>query len=231
MSPPPKRLGLAFWDYLARYPTKRLPKAGGLNATVIVTMTLETSMGGLTAAQLDTGERISPGQARRLAADSGIIPAVLGTKSQVLDLGRKNRFSSPTQRILKTLQAGGCEAEGGDAPPGRCQLHHPTHWADGGNTNPRRPHHDLPLAPPPSARHPLRLDQTADRQRRIPPTDIGRGPDGSLVAEERGASLQPRMTPLPNPARLASAGPACLGLNATVSIVRVIRQGSPTRAG
>ena len=133
--PTPERLGLAFCEYIARYPTKSLPRAGGLNATAIITMSLDTLMGGLKAAHLDTGERISPGQARRLAADAAIIPAVLGSKSQVLDLGRKNRFGNATQRILKTLEVGGCEAEGCDAPPGRCQLHHPTRWADGGETN------------------------------------------------------------------------------------------------
>ena len=98
-------------------------------------MPLDTLMGGLKAAHLDTGEPISPGQARRLACDAGIIPAVLGGKSQVLDLGRKNRFGSQAQRILKTIEQGGCEAEGCDAPPGMCHLHHHKRWADGGETN------------------------------------------------------------------------------------------------
>jgi hypothetical protein len=133
--PTPQRLGLAFCEYIARFPAKRLPQAGGLNATVVVLMPLDTLMGGLKAAHLDTGEPISPGQARRLAADAAIIPAVLGSKSQVLDLGRKNRFGSEAQRILKTIEQGGCEAEGCDAPPGTCHLHHNRRWADGGQTN------------------------------------------------------------------------------------------------
>ena len=133
--PTPQRLGLAFCEYIARFPAKRLPQAGGLNATVVVLMPLDTLMGGLKAAHLDTGEPISPGQARRLAADAGIIPAVLGSKSQVLDLGRKNRFGSEAQRILKTIEQGGCEAEGCVAPPGTCHLHHNRRWADGGQTN------------------------------------------------------------------------------------------------
>ncbi len=45
---------------VARYPTKKLPKAGGLNATAVVLIPLETLMGGLKAAHLDTGETISP---------------------------------------------------------------------------------------------------------------------------------------------------------------------------
>jgi len=77
----------------------------------------ETLMGGLKAAHLDTCESISPGQARRLACEARIIPAVLGGKSQVLDLGRAKRFASEAQRIVKTIEAGGCEVEGCDWHP------------------------------------------------------------------------------------------------------------------
>ena len=98
-------------------------------------MTLDTLLGGLEAAQLDTGGEISPGAARRLACEAGIIPAVLGGRSQVLDLGRKRRFHTEAQRIAKTIEAGGCQVEGCDWPPGMCHLHHPVRWADGGHTN------------------------------------------------------------------------------------------------
>ena len=98
-------------------------------------MPLDTLMGELKAAHLDTGETISPGQARRLACEAGIIPAVLGGNSQVLDLGRTKRFATEAQRIAKTIEAGGCEIEGCDWPPGMCHLHHPIRWADGGQTN------------------------------------------------------------------------------------------------
>ncbi len=73
--------------------------------------------------------------ARRLACEAGIIPAVLGGKSQVLDLGRKNRFHTEAQRIAKTIEAGGCEVDGCDAPPGMSHMHHPIRWVDGGETN------------------------------------------------------------------------------------------------
>ena len=133
--PGPERLGRAFTELIQRYPTKDLPKAGGVNATVIVTMTLDALLGGLKAARLDTGESISAGQARRLACEAGIIPAVLGGKSQVLDLGRTRRFHTGAQRIAKTLEQGGCTAEGCDWPPGLCHLHHPIPWSRGGGTD------------------------------------------------------------------------------------------------
>ena len=133
--PTPERLGHAFTELVQRYPTKRLPKTGGLNATVVVLMDLETLMGDLKAAHLDTGETISPGAARRLACEAGIIPAVLDGKSQVLDLGRKKRFYTEAQRIAKTIETGGCEIDGCDWPPGMTHMHHPVRWADGGQTN------------------------------------------------------------------------------------------------
>ena len=129
------RLGEALMEYIEAYPTEKLPKAGGINATVVVTMTVETLMGGLKAAQLDTGHRISPGAARRLACRAGIIPAVLGSKSQVLDLGRKTRFHTEPQRIALAIEQGGCTAEGCDWPPGMCNAHHDQPWSEGGTTD------------------------------------------------------------------------------------------------
>ncbi|MBA8805765.1 hypothetical protein FB382_004110 [Nocardioides ginsengisegetis] len=133
--PSAERMGQAFVELIERYPTKLLPKAGGVSATVVVTMDISTLMGGLKAASLDTGERITAGQARRLACEAGIIPAVLGGKSQVLDLGRKRRFHSESQRIAMAIEQGGCNAEGCDWPPGLCHGHHPIPWSLGGETN------------------------------------------------------------------------------------------------
>jgi hypothetical protein len=133
--PSPERLGHAFCELIGTYPTKKLPQTGGLNATVVVTMTLDSLMGGLEAARLDTGGAISASLARKLACEAGIIPAVLGGQSQVLDLGRTRRFYSEAQRIAKGIEAGGCQVEGCDTPPGMTHLHHPVRWADGGETN------------------------------------------------------------------------------------------------
>ncbi len=47
--PSPTRLGQAFMEYVERYPLDRLPDAGGLTASVVVTMPIETLHGGLKA--------------------------------------------------------------------------------------------------------------------------------------------------------------------------------------
>ena len=106
-----------------------------MNATVVVLMSYDALMGGLRAAKLDTGETISAALARRIACEAGIIPAVLGGESEVLDLGRSKRFHSKAQRIVATIEQGGCIAEGCDAPPGMTQMHHSNPWATGGETN------------------------------------------------------------------------------------------------
>jgi hypothetical protein len=130
----PLRLGQAFCEYLETRDT-----AGGIAATVVVTMTYEQLLGGLNgsekAAVLDTGEQISPSQARRLACEAGIIPAVLGSNSVPLDLGRKTRFHNEPQRIGLMLKDGGCAVVGCDWPPGMCHAHHKHPWAKGGKTS------------------------------------------------------------------------------------------------
>ena len=79
---------------------------------------------------------ISPGDVRRLACGAGIIPAVLGGPSAVLDLGREQRLFNRAQRVAMTIRDKGCRAEGCDRPPSWCEAHHfTTPWANGGNTN------------------------------------------------------------------------------------------------
>jgi hypothetical protein len=127
--------GLAFLDYLETRPEHTVPSAGGVPATVVVTMELETLLGGLKAASLDTGDKISAGEARRLACRAGIIPIVLGGTSMPLDVGRKRRFHSETQRIAMGIRDGGCRAAGCDAPPGMSHAHHRIAWSRGGGTS------------------------------------------------------------------------------------------------
>jgi hypothetical protein len=91
---------------------------------------------GLGAAALVDGTEVSPGEACRLACGAGIIPAVLGGPSAVLDLGREQRLFSKAQRIAMVLRDKGCRAEGCDRPPSWTEAHHLTRpWAVGGNTD------------------------------------------------------------------------------------------------
>ncbi len=134
-NPTPVAAGAAFTELLERMDAKDLPTVGGVGATVVVTMTIDSLMGGLAAAALDTGEVISAGAARRLACEAGVIPMVLGGTSEVLDVGRRRRFHTRAQRLAiaqrdKTCVVGGC-----DAPPSRCHVHHVIPWSEGGGTS------------------------------------------------------------------------------------------------
>ncbi|WP_081790192.1 HNH endonuclease signature motif containing protein [Nocardioides sp. URHA0032] len=131
-----ERLGRAFCELIERYPAHRLPQTGGVSATIVVTMTLEALEGRLEqAALLDTGEKITASQARRLACEAGLIPAVLGGNSEVLDLGRTRRFHTKAQRTAIAIRDKGCTEPGCDWPPAMCHVHHDIPWSCGGPTD------------------------------------------------------------------------------------------------
>ena len=154
--PSAERLGQAFGEYVSRYPVDKLPHAGGINATVVVTMEFDTLLGGLRAASIDTGGRMSASAARRLACEAGIIPAVLGNRSRVLDLGRKVRFHTESQRLALALTQKHCQTPGCTVPAWLCHVHHKKPWSRGGKTDlddaqlqcPR--HHTLTHRDPPT---------------------------------------------------------------------------------
>jgi hypothetical protein len=132
--PTAQRLGAAFVELVERLDPNDLPKAGGVNATVVVTMTLDSLKDGLAAATLDTGDRISAATARRLACEAGVVPVVLGGRSQPLDVGRSQRLFTGPQRIALGVRDGGCTAQGCDAPPAMCHAHHDDLWSHQGRT-------------------------------------------------------------------------------------------------
>jgi hypothetical protein len=105
----------------------------------VVTLDYDSLLTGLGTAKLDTGERLSAGQARRLACQAGVIPAVIRRlvdgRSVVLDMGRKRRLYSEHQRIALAVEQGGCTADGCDRPAAWTHAHHDTPWSRGGLTD------------------------------------------------------------------------------------------------
>ncbi|GAB7006141.1 hypothetical protein JCM18899A_36140 [Nocardioides sp. AN3] len=131
-----ERRGHAFIELIDRIPTGKLPKLGGSDPTVVVMMDLATLMGGLRAAHLDTGHQISPGLARQLAAQAGIIPAVMGGDGEVLDLGRKRRLHPKKLRLAMLIQQDGtCAVQHCTRPGIGSDAHHLIAWSEGGPTN------------------------------------------------------------------------------------------------
>lgn len=127
--------GLAFLTLLESLPADLLPIHGGTATTLNITIDVDDLTSGLGAGTLDDGTRISAGQARRLACQAGLVPAVLGTGSHVLDLGRTARLHSQAQRRALGLTRRTCQAQGCDMPWQWSQVHHPHPWSHGGGTD------------------------------------------------------------------------------------------------
>jgi hypothetical protein len=127
------RYGTAFVELLEHLPTEAL--SGKVAATVVVTIDHHHLKEAVGAAHLDTGQDLSAGEARRLACNAGIIPAVLGGRSIPLDLGRQERFFTETQRVALATRYDTCAAEACDRPYAWSELHHEDPWASGGGTD------------------------------------------------------------------------------------------------
>lgn len=116
-----------------------LPDHAGERPQVVVTIPLSELRDGIEANQLPTGtvngHSISPETARLLACDAGIIPAVLGSRGEVLDLGRSQRPWSVAQRRAARLRDNGCVWPDCQAGLDRCDLHHLLFWALGGRSD------------------------------------------------------------------------------------------------
>ena len=139
-------LGHGFMELLESHLNlETMPVRGGSPFTLVVTIGLDALMSGIGAASLDTRERISAGETRRLGCTAGIIPMVLGGDSVPLDLGREQRLFNKYQRIAMAHRYGGCAAANCDRPPAWVEAHHPKPWAKGGRTDLSN---GLPLCPP-----------------------------------------------------------------------------------
>ncbi|WIX85063.1 HNH endonuclease signature motif containing protein [Amycolatopsis sp. DG1A-15b] len=132
----PQRYGDAFSDAVdLALNSPELPMQAGERAHVMVAVSLEDLKTGVGTAMLgDTGE-MSAAEARVHTCDSMLIPAVLGDKSEPLNLGRLRRLISAGLRRALYLRDRGCAFPGCHRPPRHCQGHHIRHWADGGPTN------------------------------------------------------------------------------------------------
>lgn len=105
-------------------------------ARIIVTMTfdlLRQQLVGL--GHTGTGETLSPATVRRLACTAEIIPAVLGSKGEILDLGRAVRYATPAQHLVLWRRDKHCTYPGCTVPPQWCIAHHVDWWSRGGKTD------------------------------------------------------------------------------------------------
>ena len=123
--------------YLAH--AEDLSPVAGERPRLVVTMSYEMLCARLTElesewATLGAGLPVAPATARRLACDAEIVPAVLGAKSEVLDLGRASSvFNLAIRRAAWLRQGGRCAFPKCRRPPVDC--HHIVWWSLGGATS------------------------------------------------------------------------------------------------
>ncbi len=132
---PQERYGDAFSDAIdLALNSPDLPTQAGERAHVMVAVSLQDLKSGVGRAILGDLGTMSAAEARIHACDCKLIPAVLGTKSEPLDLGHQRRLISTPLRHALYLRDRGCSFPGCHRPPRHCQGHHVRHWADGGPT-------------------------------------------------------------------------------------------------
>lgn len=119
-------------------PSGTVVRSGG-SPEVIVIVDHDTLVGRIEGAagvaRLADGTMVPGETARRIACDAGLIPAVLRGKSEVLDLGRAQRFASvPQRRALLALWCT-CGFPGCTVPVHWTKAHHLDPWKPGGTTD------------------------------------------------------------------------------------------------
>jgi hypothetical protein len=114
----------------------KAPEHGGDRPCILVNINYDTLLGqpGL-ATLLNTGDRITAREARRLACDADILPVVFGGDSVPLDVGRKHRLFKSVLRKLVIRRDQGCAFPGCDRGPADCEVHHIKSWFLGGVTS------------------------------------------------------------------------------------------------
>ena len=136
----PRDHGARMWDALLgvaqhSLTTEQAPDSHGARPRLTITTTLDTLRTGAGPATTDDGLDLTPGVVRRLACDADLIPAVLGTSSEVLDVGRLHRLVTAALWRALIARDHHCTFPGCTRPPLMCHAHHIQHWADGGPTS------------------------------------------------------------------------------------------------
>ncbi len=82
-----------------------------------------------------TGDVLSPETARKIACDAELVPLVLGTDNEILNIGRARRLVTRGQRRALEHRDKDCTFPGCSAPAPWCDAHHVIHWSRGGRSD------------------------------------------------------------------------------------------------
>jgi Domain of unknown function (DUF222)/HNH endonuclease len=102
----------------------------------VVTIDLEVLAGRLRGfGRTEAGTALNPHLVRRLACDADVLPMVLGSNGEPLDVGRKERLVTGGMRAAVIERDRHCTYPGCGRPPSWCEAHHVIPWFLGGPTS------------------------------------------------------------------------------------------------
>lgn len=175
------------------------PTHGGDRPRVTLILGIGALLTGLGEMALTGGSLLSAEEARRLACDCDLVPAVLDAAGVPLDLGRQKRLVTPEIRAALTARDRGCAFPGCAKPPAVCEAHHIIPWWCGGQTCLDNlvllcPHHHRRVEP--------------GRDWTPTPTTPTVGPSASVPTGSPKSSPRPDGTPPDNHAATPATPPA-----------------------
>lgn len=134
-----KRLDGAIHAMTVGLRTGKLSTNGGYQPQIVVNIDHKTLESELNASALFRSDAvhsgpINPIAIRQLACNGELIPVVLGSKSQVVDAGNRNRLFSAEQRKILYARDRGCTFPGCTSGVDRCEAHHVQEYSRGGVT-------------------------------------------------------------------------------------------------
>jgi len=121
---------------LCQIATPKLPDVRGERPNVLLMVGLDTlqQQRPSSPGRLAGGQVLSGAAARRVTCDANLVPVLLDTLGQPLDIGRATRAIPISIRRALVVRDRGCAFPGCDRPPSWCDAHHCVHWSDGGAT-------------------------------------------------------------------------------------------------
>jgi len=114
---------------------KDQPSVGGVQASVIVTISLEELLAKTGLAETSDGSMLTADQLLRIADEAENWPTIINQNNVPLALGRSQRLASRGQTMALITRDGGCSFPGCTHPPSWCDRHHILDWILGGLTD------------------------------------------------------------------------------------------------
>ena len=133
--PREQKMGHALVELINHLPHGALPQAGGLAATVAVTIDIDDLRTGQGTGTNTSGTTVSAARAQRMACNATLVALYLDSESRVVDHGTARRLYDKHQRLVLAVRDRGCVFPACDRPPAWCEAHHITWWSEGGPTD------------------------------------------------------------------------------------------------